>query len=150
MKILITGASGLLGSDIVHSAARRRPQISNIIRVCSKPSAGFLSADLTTEQGIRKISESDWDTLIHTAAWRNPDQCDKDKSGAHRLNAWATEQLASEAANRGAKMLYISTDYVFPGTNPPYGENDSPSPVNYYGETKLQGEKTVLELCGDS
>ncbi len=150
MKILITGANGLLGSDIVHSAAGRQPQAYEIIKACSKPSAGFLSADLTTETGIRKISESEWDTLIHTAAWRNPDQCDKDKGGAHRLNAWSTEQLASEAANRGAKMLYISTDYVFPGTNPPYKENNNPSPVNYYGESKLLGEKAVLNLCADS
>ena len=150
MKILITGASGLLGSDIVHSAGQKRPQIFKIIKVCSKSSPGFLSADLATEEGIRKISESDWDTLIHTAAWRSPDQCDKDKSGAHRLNAWATDQLASEAAKRSAKMLYISTDYVFPGTNPPYNENDSPSPVNYYGETKLEGEKAVLKFCTNS
>jgi dTDP-4-dehydrorhamnose reductase len=150
LKTLITGASGLLGSDIVHSAKQRHPHTSAIIRVCSKPSSGFLSADLTTDAGIRKIIESDWDTLIHTAAWRSPDQCDKDKSGAHRLNAWATEQIASEAANRGARMLYISTDYVFPGTNPPYGENDKPSPVNYYGESKLLGEKALLKLCGNS
>ena len=94
MKILITGASGLLGSDIVHSAERRIPQISNIIKTCSTPSEGFLPADLTTETGIRKISESDWDTIIHAAAWRSPDQCEKDKGGAYRLNAWATEQLA--------------------------------------------------------
>ncbi len=150
MKILITGASGLLGSDIVHSAEQRHPQISNIIKVCSTPSAGFLPADLTTETGIRKISESDWNTLIHTAAWRSPDQCEKDKGGTHRLNAWATEQLASEAANRGAKMFYISTDYVFPGTTPPYNENDNPFPVNYYGESKLQGEKAVFNLCKNS
>ena len=150
LKILITGASGLLGADIVHSAEQKSPQISNIIKVCSKPSAGFLSADLTTEEGIRKIFESEWDTLIHTAAWRNPDQCDKDKRGAYRLNAWATEQLASETASRGAKMLYISTDYVFPGTNPPYMEQDSPSPVNYYGETKLEGEKAVSKFCTNS
>lgn len=150
LKILITGASGLLGSDIVNSAEQRYSHISAIMRVCSKPSAGFLSADLTTESGIKKINESDWDTLIHAAAWRSPDQCERYRSGSHRLNTWATEQLASEAANRGAKMLYISTDYVFPGTNPPYGEDDIPSPVNYYGETKLEGEKAVSNLCGNS
>jgi dTDP-4-dehydrorhamnose reductase len=150
LKILITGASGLLGSDIVHFSEQKSAQFPKIIKVCSKPSVGFLQADLTTETGIRKISESDWDILIHAAAWRSPDQCEKDNLGAHRLNAWATEQLASEAANRGAKIFYISTDYVFPGTNPPYKEDDIPSPVNYYGETKLQGEKAVLNLCGNS
>lgn len=150
LKLLITGASGLLGADIVHSSEQRKSRFSSIIKVCSKPSTGFMSADLTTGSGIKEITESDWDTLIHAAAWRSPDQCERDRLGAHRLNAWATEQLASEAANRGAKMLYISTDYVFPGTNPPYGEDDIPAPVNYYGATKLEGEKAILNLCGNS
>jgi S-adenosylmethionine synthetase len=154
MKILITGAGGLLGSEIsflagqISSMKRKSDlRISQIIRVSSREIPGFLNADITTEEGINKIRGTEWDILIHSAAWRSPDLCQKDKSGAHRLNAWATEQLASEVSRRNATMLYISTDYVFPGTNPPYRENDIPNPINYYGETKLLGEKVVLSLC---
>ncbi len=120
MKILLTGASGLLGSDIACSADKKRPQISGTVKVCSNLRPGFLAADLTTEAGIGKIDGEDWDVMIHSAAWRSPDQCEKDRAGAYLLNVWATEKLASLAAKRGAKMLYISTDYVFPGTNPPW------------------------------
>ncbi|HBC88206.1 MAG TPA: hypothetical protein DCZ94_14745 [Lentisphaeria bacterium] len=154
MKILLTGARGLLGSEIslladhlILKKTKSNLRISQITGVSSGKHEGFLTADITTENGIEKICSADWDTIIHTAAWRSPDQCEKDKAGAFRINSWATEQLASEAAKRKAKMFHISTDYVFSGTNPPYKENDKPSPVNYYGETKLMGEKAVLKLC---
>lgn len=154
MKILITGASGLLGTEISFHAGQLMSgsresslRISQTTRVSSRGNSGFLAADITSENGILKLCSSDWDTIIHSAAWRSPDQCEKDKSAAYRLNVWATEQLASEARKRNAQMLYISTDYVFSGTNPPYREDDTPSPVNYYGETKLMAEKAVLSLC---
>jgi len=153
LKILITGAGGLLGSEISAKAgqpASSNLRISQIIRLSSRKVPGFLTADITSEEGIRRICGSDWDILVHAAAWRNPDQCENERDGALRLNAWATEQLASEAGRRKAKMLYVSTDYVFPGSNPPYKEEDTPSPVNYYGETKLLGEKAVLGQCQNS
>ena len=140
MRLLVTGASGLLGSDIVYHAAK-----SNIetVKVCLSPRPGFVSADITTEEGIRTIQGLEWDTLVHTAAWRDPNICEKDPGKAYAINGKATGELAKLAKERGAAFLYISTDYVFPGTNPPYKEEDQVSPLNTYGKAKLAGEEAV-------
>lgn len=141
MKILITGASGLLGSDISYQAEQNGIET---VKVCLKPREGFLSADISTKDGLEKIDQTAWNALVHCAAWRDPNRCKSDESMAKRINADATGKLAELAKKRNAKFLYISTDYVFPGTNPPYKEDDTPGPVNWYGQTKLMGEKETL------
>jgi len=80
------------------------------------------------------------------AAQRFPDKVDKDPEGAKALNVAATESLASLAARRKIFLIYISTDYVFPGTpgDAPYEAFSNPRPTNLYGETKLDGERAVL------
>jgi dTDP-4-dehydrorhamnose reductase len=141
MKLLITGASGLLGSDVNWKAEQDGIKT---VKVCLKPRDGFLSADISSPQGIEKIDGADWDAMIHCAAWRDPNICEKDENMAKKINADATGNLAELAKKRNAKFLYISTDYVFPGTNPPYKETDETRPVNWYGQTKLMGEKNTF------
>lgn len=147
MKLLITGASGLLGSDVRHSAASRGMEC---VAVASSPRDGFIQADITTDEGIALIDGQEWDAMVHTAAWRNPEACDNDPEGALAINSHATGRLAALAAKRDAEFLYISTDYVFPGTNPPYAEDAEPNPVNIYGRTKLAGEHAALEAWPDT
>lgn len=147
MKILLTGASGMLGSDIVISVASH-PEIS-LIKTSLKARPGFISADISTENGIATLKKLDWNAVIHTAAWKNPDSCEKMQAETEAINTIATGHLAQAAAERGAPMLYISTDYVFPGTRPPYDEFSIPYPLNVYGRTKLAGEKLLLETCGN-
>lgn len=81
------------------------------------------------------------------AAERFPDKVDKNPEGARALNVQASKSLASLAASRDIFLIYISTDYVFPGTpgDAPYESNSSPRPTNLYGQTKLDGERVVLE-----
>jgi len=142
MKLLITGASGLLGSDMRHSAELRKIAC---VKVAARPHEGFLQADIATPEGLAKIAAQDWDAIIHTAAWRSPEACDQDPKGAFALNAFATGNLAALAAKRHAKFLYISTDYVFPGVKPPYSETDAPNPINTYGKAKLAGEQEAFK-----
>ena len=80
------------------------------------------------------------------AANRYPDQCDLDPEGARRLNVEATKHLAEETSKAGIFLIYISTDYVFPGKpgKAPYESDAEPEPTNLYGQTKLDGEKAIL------
>jgi dTDP-4-dehydrorhamnose reductase len=149
MKLLITGAAGLLGADIVYEAERKNIETVKV-RLNDDGSGNFIAADITTDAGIDLLDSLEWDTMIHTAAWRNPDQCEKERESTYKINVEATGKLAELAAKRQAKMIYISTDYVFAGTNPPYAEDDPTGPVNYYGETKLLGEQKVLAMVPGS
>lgn len=84
---------------------------------------------------------------VSGAANRFPDKCDSDPEGTRALNIEASRSLARATASRGIFLIYISTDYVFPGTegDAPYEVTDTPKPPNLYGETKHDGEKAVLE-----
>ncbi|KAI3369160.1 hypothetical protein L3Q82_026112 [Scortum barcoo] len=100
----------------------------------------LLRCDLTDEDAIRGLlQEYKPDVIIHCAAERRPDVVERHTEAAVNLNVHATSTLAKEAAISGAFLLYISTDYVFDGRNPPYGEDDSPNPLNVYGRSKLEG-----------
>ena len=146
MKILITGSSGLLGSDIAFTLEKNN---FKIIRQCRSPRNGFAAADITTPEGIAAIAGLEWDALIHCAALKDPDKCENEQDATFRTNVSATENLARLAEARNAKFIYISTDYVFPGTNPPYSEEDVTCPVNFYGKSKLEGEEKVSSICKD-
>ncbi|KAF1587798.1 Methionine adenosyltransferase 2 subunit beta, partial [Eudyptes moseleyi] len=88
--------------------------------------------------------------IVHCAAERRPDVVESQPDAASQLNVAASGNLAKEAAGVGAFLIYISTDYVFDGTSPPYKETDVPNPLNLYGKTKLEGEKAVLENNEDA
>lgn len=147
MKVLVTGASGLLGTDIVlELIASGHEVIKNSLS--ERPS--FISADISTKSGIEKLASLDWNCIIHTSAARDPDSCEKDRKGTYNLNVRASEELAKTALSKKAKFVFISTDYVFSGDNPPYKETDKPHPINCYGETKLEAENSILSICPDA
>lgn len=141
MKILVSGSSGLLGSEIMLEAEKKSIQSIGFSRYPSNKNS--FEADLLNENDFAKIAKLNFDCIIHTAAWRDPDQCEKDKETCKKINVIATERLAKIAKAKKALFFHISTDYVFSGENPPYDENTPPSPVNFYGETKAQAEEIV-------
>lgn len=160
MKILITGASGMVGTEIAlkaenaMSGGKQAPpfetlRISQVHRVSMSPHENCIPVDLTTKEGIKIVESLDFDVIIHSAAWRDPERCLKNQEGAIKLNYESTKKIAEIAATRKAYFIYISTDYVFPGTNPPYAEDTEPSPINHYGHTKLLGEKAVIETTAN-
>ncbi|MFQ6068742.1 MAG: dTDP-4-dehydrorhamnose reductase [Candidatus Bathyarchaeia archaeon] len=147
-KVLVTGASGLLGSKIVDKAEKKyivypthatRPLFPN-----------SLEMNITSESEVEHVfSQVEPDVVIHTAAETNVDKCEENKNHALKVNAEGTKNLAKACKQVNAKIVYISTDYVFDGEKGLYTEEDEPNPVNYYGLTKLMGEKYVTELCGN-
>lgn len=147
MRVLVTGASGLLGTDIVLELIEKGHEV---IKASFSERTTFIAADITQKAGIEKLASLDWDCIVHTSAAREPDVCEKDREEAYKLNVKASEELAKAAFLKKAKFIFISTDYVFSGDNPPYKESDKPSPINYYGQTKYEAEKCITSLCPDA
>ncbi len=140
--VLVTGASGLLGSALMarwRRSGRALLPVGHRIR----PEAGR-TVDLEAVSAVAELARWEWGAVVHCAAFRSPDFCEVESARAVRLNAEVPEELARLAAQRGARMIHISTDYVFPGTHPPYRESDPVAPVNRYGETKAEAERRVL------
>lgn len=100
--------------------------------------------DITSaEEVLRIITRLIPDIVVHAAAETGVDNCEVDRKRAWRVNAEGTKNVAEACGKINAKLIYVSTDYVFDGEKGFYAEKDEPNPVNYYGVTKLKGEEFV-------
>ena len=152
MKILITGANGLLGQYFVRQAIAKGYVVTGTGRGPGKLIAAALDGysyfpvDITDGPALRALIVSEKPTVIvHAAAMTQVDQCENDKQECYNVNVTATRFLIDAAKEIGARLVYISTDFIFDGESGPYNESAEPSPVNYYGSTKLVAEKSVME-----
>ncbi len=150
--ILITGASGLLGANLVLCL---KPHFPNVVGVygrckCIFPDVDTVQADLTnlsaTRDLIRRFRPK-W--IIHTAAMADVDSCEEHPDSAHLCNEEMTRNIVKAAASIEARIVHISTDAVFNGKTGGYSEDDNPDPINVYAVTKLAAEKIILEDKGD-
>jgi dTDP-4-dehydrorhamnose reductase len=149
MKLLLTGATGLLGRAIVKSISGRT-HIQLVACGHSRARPPMLSADITDQASVESLFDAAQpEIVVHAAAERRPDVVDKTPEAARTLNVAATRLIAEACARRGAFMLYISTDYVFDGSNPPYYPDSPVNPLNEYGKLKLEGERRVAEILGE-
>ena len=141
MNICITGASGLLGRACVRAFSD-----TNLLTCAwNRAKAGDLKLDLTDHTAVQKAMEKHRpELIIHTAAERRPDICENEAEKTLALNVAATRNLAGIAERIDAVMVYISTDYVFDGTHPPYSVDAQCHPLNTYGKSKRAGEEAVL------
>ncbi len=141
MRILITGASGLLGSKIAEIALSGGHEVFS--GYCHHlPEAGeAVKLDLVEGDKVeRAIADIAPQVVFHTAALTDVDRCEADPDFAWRTNVLGTERVAKSGAEVGAYLVYVSTDYVFDGEEGMYREEDRTNPVNRYGLTKLLGE----------
>lgn len=152
MRVLVTGASGLLGINVALEAAREHEVIGVAHqRPVRTPAFRSLTADLLAPGSAERIFEQarpDW--IIHCAALANVDACEGAPELARRLNAELPGKLAALAARGGARLLHVSTDAVFDGRRGGYAEDDPPNPLSVYAETKLAGERAVAEASPDA
>ena len=139
MKVLITGASGQLGFDAVKVL---REQGVDCLGVGSK------ELDVTDRDAVLRVFDTYRpDAVLHCAAWTKVDLAEDEPERCMRVNAEGTRNVALACRECGAKMVYISTDYVFPGTgSTPWEADDPTGPLNIYGRSKLAGEQAVRKL----
>ena len=140
MRYLITGASGQLGYDIINEL-KKRNELDYMAPTSSE-------MDITNADSVRDIiSNYRPDVIFHCAAYTAVDKAEDNKEDCYNVNVNGTKNIVDEASKVGAKVVYISTDYVFDGTKEGiYVTDDKTSPVNYYGYTKLCGEEIVSKL----
>lgn len=139
MKILVTGANGQLGREI----ARQNQEHKLIL-------TDFDTLDITNgDRVISYFRTVQPEAVIHCAAYTNVDGAESDADGAFRVNVVGTQNIAAGCLEIGAKMVYVSTDYVFSGNEQGlYREFDALNPQNIYGKTKQQGEEIVRQMLG--
>jgi len=151
MRILVTGATGLLGSKLVEKLVRRGYHVYSGYNKREPINGEPIKVDITKNDEIEKVFEvSKPDVVIHAAALTNVDECEMNKELAWKTNVIGTKNITNMSKRYNAFLIYISTDYVFDGKKGMYREDDEPNPINYYGFTKLKGEEEVMELSNYS
>lgn len=136
MKILVTGAAGQLGYDVIKELKQRN------INCLGADLAEFDITDFAATNAF--ITAYHPDAVIHCSAYTAVDKAEDNREICQAVNVQGTENIAKVCKNIGAKMIYISTDYVFPGTGEKYYEvDDQTGPLSVYGQTKLDGENVV-------
>lgn len=157
MKVFVTGVGGQLGHDVVNELISRGHEVmgsdiqeiySGVLDGTAVESAPYVQLDITNAEAVSNMIEAIHpDAIIHCAAWTAVDAAEDDdkKELVHRINADGTQYIANAAKAIDAKMVYISTDYVFDGkgTRPWEPDDKCYSPLNVYGQSKLDGELAV-------
>ena len=145
MRILVSGKNGQLGRSI-HKLVNTDTKIDNNQSSNEFIFVGREELDLSSESSISHYfnNNNKFDIIINCAAYTQVDKAEQEVELASQINHLAVKQLASIANKQKAKLIHISTDYVFDGeSNQPYIETDIPNPINVYGKTKLAGEKAL-------
>lgn len=152
MKILVTGANGLLGQTLIKQLLEKKYEVVATGRgpgrliVAALEGYSYKDVDITDGLAIEEfIMEERPSLIVHSAAMTQVDQCEIDKQGCYNANVTATRFIIDTARAIKARFIFISTDFIFDGSNGPYSEDDEPGPVNYYGSTKLAAENAVME-----
>ncbi|MCX7993930.1 MAG: dTDP-4-dehydrorhamnose reductase, partial [Fimbriimonadales bacterium] len=172
MRVLVTGARGLLGAEVterfraagveVYGTTRKTsPSLAPPLRErrggeSDSPSpfterglGGEVFLDITQPAQVRAVFDAlRPEVVIHCAAMTNVDACERQPQEAYRMNAYGAEVIASHCQRIGAVCVYISTDYVFDGAKrTPYHEYDAENPLSVYGRSKFLGEQAVWKFC---
>ncbi len=145
-NVIITGITGLVGSHL----ARRLESKRNIIGISRNPtgapeSINLVQLNITEKQDLLSfLGKTDFDTIINCAAMADVDQCEIEREEAHRINTEAVETMAGFCNEHNRLFIHLSTDYIFDGKSGPYSEDATPNPINYYGLTKSDAEKAII------
>ncbi len=150
MRILITGASGMLGTDLVETLSKEHEVVGLDIKTppFTVHRSQFTVCDITNEKEVMKaVCDVKPEVVIHAAAYTDVDGCEKNEDLAYRVNGTGTRNVTLACQKCKAVMAYISTDFVFDGEKKElYLESDKPNPLSIYGKSKLEGERYISSL----
>jgi len=142
LRVVVTGGRGRLGAALCRAYSER-------YEVVPLSRAAMCLSD--SKRVAEVVGLIDFDVLINTAAYTTVDECERDRDLAYAINAHAAASMAEVCRDRGARMIQLSTDFVFDGAaDAPYTEGDATNPINIYGQSKLLGEARVLAALDDA
>jgi len=155
-RVLITGANGLLGQqlvaqmsayaeyDILATGRDQQPRFP-------EASCGYAPLDITDHAAVTRLFDDFTPTVvINCAAMTQVDQCEREREACWSVNADAVTHLARTCRTQGTRLVQVSTDFVFDGADGPYREDARPNPINFYGRSKLAGENAVRDAPTDN
>ncbi|MGK9368532.1 dTDP-4-dehydrorhamnose reductase [Melioribacter sp. Ez-97] len=147
-RILVIGSNGMLGRRLAKYYASKQDKYELLCASIEKTSAiksvPYKSVDITDKNSVKNITLDFFpDFVINAAAYTNVDKAETEREQAWKLNVTGVENLAFYSWTIDAHLIHISTDYIFDGKNGPYTETDRPSPISYYGRTKLAAENSI-------
>ncbi len=147
MKILITGGTGLLGRALVDASQDRFEMVATYkidYKLKDTGRVKYRKLDIRDATECSKLfNEIRPDVTVHTAGIGNPDYAEKHKKETREINISGTANVLDNCERRNSKLIYISSNAVYNGESAPYSENDKASPISFYGEIKLEGERFV-------
>jgi dTDP-4-dehydrorhamnose reductase len=152
MKLLITGASGLYGSKLAELALHNQHEVFSVHNQHPAAHGAPIQVDISNKSKLtEEFQKVKPDAVVHAASMTDVDKCELNRELAYKINVEGTKNVVDAAKSCSAYLLYISTDYVFDGEKGCYLETDLPSPISYYGYTKLKAEEyvrnTMDEFC---
>jgi dTDP-4-dehydrorhamnose reductase len=152
--VCVTGGNGLLGTKLTELAGLSLRVVSSDLQdgpSVEPPNLTYVRADITDPAQVDSLlRRSKPEAVFHTAAFTDVDGCETRRDAAWSVNVTGTENLATACRRYGARLIHLSTDYVFDGMAGPYSETDAPNPVSHYGRTKLESERVVRSLLPDA
>lgn len=148
-KVLIIGASGFLGSEL-YKIFSSDNSYKTYGTYSKNKKLNLLHLDIMSIENIKEIFENTApDIIIIAAALTSVEYCEKDREKSYKINVDGMKNISRAAKDYNCKVVYVSTEYVFDGRDGPYSEEDEVNPINYYGKTKLFGEKIVQDYIDD-
>jgi dTDP-4-dehydrorhamnose reductase len=153
VRVAVTGANGMLGGEVVAQLEGRHEVLALGLGPGRPPGGTYrwLEADLGDGRSVEAaLLDFRAEAVLHAGAVTDVDGCERDPDAAWRVNAGGTQQVARACRALGARLVAVSTDYVFDGAAGPYGEEDLPNPRGTYAQSKMAGEWAALSIAPDS